>query len=259
GYVGASLQIPGSSGLSWEVIAPRGKDSFLHRFLASPNGPGLHHVAVEVTSTAQVREAVRTEQAEPWKSPDDDIPGETIYLHPREAGRGFLWQINQVNGTASRDIEPFDDDVQTTLGIVDLNHLAHATTDRDDLAGWYARLFGGRTIWRSSGESRDAGFVTRVVEASTRQLRFEAIQPASPDSFIARFLDQRGEAMHHVTFQVGDWQRALDACRKQRVPIFGERSGIRDGARWTEAFIHPRYIGGVLVQLFWEERPGIWV
>lgn len=259
GYTGATLQIPGNSRISWEVIEPRGHDSFLHRFLASPHGPGLHHVAVDVASTAQAQEAIRTEQANPWKSTDDDIPGETIYLHPREGGRGFLWQINQVDGASSREIEPFEDDTPSTLGIVDLNHLAHATADRDDLAGWYARLFGGSTVWRSPGAGTQSGFVTRVVQARTRQLRFEAIQPSSPDSFVARFLGERGEAMHHVTFEVGDWQRALDACRKRHVPIFGERSGVRDGARWAEAFIHPRHVGGVLVQLFWEERPGIWI
>ena len=65
--------------------------------------------------------------------------------------------------------------------------------------------------------------------------------------------------MHHVAFQVADWQRALDACVFHDVPVFGVRDGVTDGALWHEAFIHPRFTGGVLVQFFWEERPGIWI
>jgi len=34
---------------------------------------------------------------------------------------------------------------------------------------------------------------------------------------------------------------------------------VKDGAAWKHTFIHPKHAGGVLVQLFWEERPGVWV
>jgi hypothetical protein len=43
------------------------------------------------------------------------------------------------------------------------------------------------------------------------------------------------------------------------VKPFGERSGEREGARWNEAFIHPRDTGGMLVQIFWQERPDTWI
>lgn len=261
GYFGANLEVPGRTLIGWEVIAPRGEDSYLHRFLAGPTGPGLHHVAIQIESASQAAEVIRGEGAEPWgyrePEPGDDGGRGMVYLHPRGGGRGFLWQMYA--GEPWHRGELFDDEETDTLGIIAVNHLAHATADRDELGDWYERMFGLHTVWRTPGDGREAGFRTRVLETPTEQIRFEMIEPAGEQSFIQQFLDSRGEGMHHVTFEVGDWDRALRACRAHGVPTFGERSGEREGARWSEALIHPRHTGGMLVQFFWQERPGIWI
>ena len=54
-------------------------------------------------------------------------------------------------------------------------------------------------------------------------------------------------------------QRALAACRHHGVHPFGEDEGTVDGARYREAFLHPRDTGGMLVQFVWEERRGSWL
>lgn len=260
GYFGANLEIPGRSGIGWELLAPRGADSYLHRFLNGPSGPGLHHVAIQIESARQAAEAIRAEGAEPWgyREPEGEEGGRgMVYLHPRSGGRGFLWQMYA--GEPWHRAEPFEDDASDTLGVVAVNHLAHATADRDELGDWYERVFGLRTVWRSPGDGLQSGFQTRVLETPTEQIRFEVISPVGEHSFIQKFLDTHGEGMHHVTLEVGDWERALRACRLHGIPTFGERSGEREGARWSEAFIHPRHTGGMLVQFFWQERPGTWI
>jgi len=261
GYFGVNLEIPGTSNLGWELLAPRGADSYLHRFLAGPTGPGLHHVALQVESTTQAAAVIRAEGLEPWghrpeEEGTDDGRG-VIYLHPRGGGRGFLWQMYA--GDSWYTAQPFEDERSDTLGIIAVNHLAHATRDRHELGRWYERVFGMRTVWESPGNGEESGFRTRVLEAQGGQLRFEAIEPSRDTSFIAKYLDARGETMHHVTFEVRDFEQAIAACEAQKVPTFGSRSGVRDGARWAEAFIHPKHTGGMLVQFFWQERPGIWV
>jgi methylmalonyl-CoA epimerase len=259
GYFGANLEIPGRSAIGWELIAPRGEDSYLHRFLAGPFGAGLHHVAIQIESAVQAAEVIRAEGMEPWgyRVPEPgDIRG-VAYLHPRSGGRGLLWQLYA--GEPWHTGEPFEDDATDTLGIIAVNHLAHATRDRDELAGWYERIFGCRTVWLSPGDGLESGFRTRVMETATEQIRFEMIEPAGDKSFIAKYLDTRGEGMHHITFEVGDWSRALAACSVHGINPFGERSGERNGARWSEAFIHPRDTGGMLVQIFWQEQPDTWI
>ncbi len=260
GYFSASFGVPGRSALGWEVLAPNGPDSYLHRFLNGASGPGLHHVALRVRSVQQVAEAIRAEGMEPWgyrERDEEDREGGVIYIHPRSGGHGFLFQM--YSGDPWHEGHVFEDEGEHTLGIIAVNHLSHAHPDRDELAGFYERLFGMKTIYTSPGDGLESGFKTRVLETTTEQLRFEMIQPAGPTSFVQKFLDARGPSMHHVTFEVGDWERAVSACAHHAIPIFGERTGETNGAQWKEAFIHPKHTGGMLVQFFWQERPGIWI
>lgn len=187
----------------------------------------------------------------------------TIYIHPHAGGHGFLYQL--FAGPAWHRAEPFTDDREHTLGIIAVNHLSHAHPSRDELGSWYERVFGLETFHRSPSTVEGAdgapgpGFSTQVLETPTRQLRWEILEPAGPDSFVQQFIDRRGPAMHHIAFEVGDWDRAVAACAHNDVPTFGERSGETNGVPWREAFIHPRDTGGVLTQFFWQAQPNIWI
>lgn len=259
GYVGAHLDIPGGSALGWEVIAPSGPGSYLHRFLTGPAGPGLHHLAVLVRDAAQAAEALRQEGIEPWGYREPEAGGADggFYIRAREGGNGVLYQLY---AEQERPLtEPFADAGEHTLGVIAVNHVSHADASRALLGDWYERVFGLATIYESPGDGLETGFLTRVLEPPSRQLRFEVLQPATTASFVQRFLERRGPGLHHVTFEVGEWERAVAACAHHGVPFFGERFGETDGVPWREAFIHPRHTGGVLVQFFWQAAPGFWI
>jgi len=65
---------------------------------------------------------------------------------------------------------------------------------------------------------------------------------------VARFVDKRGEGIHHLTLEVDDVQATLDRLRARGVPMLDESP--RTGAGGTRvAFLHPRASGGVLVEL----------
>jgi methylmalonyl-CoA/ethylmalonyl-CoA epimerase len=115
-----------------------------------------------------------------------------------------------------------------------------------------------REIWRTP-ENEHPDMADLVLEIPGQETFWEIIQPVGEESFIERFLERRGPSIHHVTFQVSDWDRAVSACEQHKAPLFDENSGVTDGARWRDAFIHPRHTGGMLVQLFWEESPGVWI
>ena len=245
------LAIPGSSRIGWELMEPEGAASFLHRFLEGPRGPGLHHLAIRVESLDAARASIRELGAEPWGDESD-----MTYLHPTSGGQGLLFQFFE--GDDWYQIEPFEDDGEHTLGIIAVNHLAHAHRDRDELGDWYERTLGFETFWRAP-EGEQGEFSTRVLEAPTKQMRVEVIAPTREDSFIQRFLDQRGPGAHHLTVEVGDWDRAVAALAYHELPTFGERDGETDGVPWREAFIHPKATGGVLLQFFWQAEPGYWI
>ena len=259
GYRGTNFLVPGTSGIGWELLAPTRQDSFVQRFLESPLGPGLHHVAMQVDSVGEAVRALQAAAIEPWGAPNPaNNDWHEVFIHPRD-GHGFLFQFTSVHAEPWHEAPPphTAGDAGPTLGIAAINHLSHAHPRREELAAWYERVLGMSGIYAADGT--DGPFATAVLESPTGQMRWEVLQPYGDDSFVQRFLENRGPSMHHVTFQVGDWQRAVDACAHHGVPMFGERRGITDGARWTEGFIHPQHTGGVLIQLFWEEQPGIWI
>ncbi len=260
-HQGVTLDVPGTSDIGWEVLAPFGEDSYIQRFLDGPNGPGFHHVAMEVTSVADAITELGALGIELWppRSADDGPPGET-YIHPRMGGHGFLFQFfsrEEDSWGRPGSTEPVPD-VEHSLGITAINHLSHAHPAADDLVEWYEGVLGWDAFYRSPGGER-SDFSTRVLETATRQMRWEILEPLGDDSFVQRFIEARGPAIHHVAFEVGDWDRAVAACEHHGVPTFGEREGVTDGATWREAFIHPRHTGGFLAQFFWQERSGIWI
>jgi methylmalonyl-CoA/ethylmalonyl-CoA epimerase len=78
--------------------------------------------------------------------------------------------------------------------------------------------------------------------------RIELVEPASPDSPISGFLDQRGEGLHHIAWQVDDCERALAHLRERGVRLID--AAPRAGAHGTRiAFLHPKSTGGVLMEL----------
>ena len=78
--------------------------------------------------------------------------------------------------------------------------------------------------------------------------RLELLEPCGPDSPLARFLERRGEGLHHVCFRAPDLREALGRLAESGIsPI---PPGIRPGAEDRQvAFLHPRDCGGVLVEL----------
>ena len=84
------------------------------------------------------------------------------------------------------------------------------------------------------------------------EARVELLEPTDPDSTVARFLDRRGEGIHHVCFRVDDIDAALRRLGERGIEPVGEAP--RPGAQGCRvAFLHPRDTGGILVEL--SERP----
>ena len=78
--------------------------------------------------------------------------------------------------------------------------------------------------------------------------RVELISPTTPDSGVARFLDKRGEGLHHLCIEVEDLDAALAALRAAGAPLIDEAP--RPGAGGARvAFVHPRGMRGVLTEL----------
>jgi methylmalonyl-CoA/ethylmalonyl-CoA epimerase len=83
--------------------------------------------------------------------------------------------------------------------------------------------------------------------------RIEVLEPAGADSFLHRFLAQRGEGIHHVTFKVPSLEAACERARARGYEVVG-RNESRPS--WKEAFLHPRQALGIVVQFAESAAPG---
>jgi LAO/AO transport system kinase len=77
--------------------------------------------------------------------------------------------------------------------------------------------------------------------------RIELLEPAGPDSVIAKFLQTRGEGLHHVALRVPDLQAAVERLRASGARILNEPRAGAGGHLYT--FVHPSSTGGVLLEL----------
>jgi methylmalonyl-CoA/ethylmalonyl-CoA epimerase len=260
GCRGARFSVPGSWGQTWEVLAPSGEDSPIQAALDANGGrPGFHHVAAEVPDLDSARAELEGLGITPVQGSGKWIEASlSPPQHPgvpwRLRGPGSLALCGDEDAVPAEAAEPGT----PTLGIVAVDHVCQAFWDRDELARWYAGLAGFSQVWRTPiDEHPDMADLVLNIPGSA--MCWEIIMPRGEDSFIDRFLARSGAGVHHVTFQVADWDRALEACEHHETPTFDEEEGVTDGARWKHTFIHPKHAGGVLVQLFWEERLGVWV
>jgi len=76
-------------------------------------------------------------------------------------------------------------------------------------------------------------------------MKIELIEPLEDTGFLPKFLAERGEGVHHLTFKVTDIQSKLRELRARGIePVHVLLEGP-----WLEAFIHPRQAHGCLIQL----------
>jgi methylmalonyl-CoA/ethylmalonyl-CoA epimerase len=78
--------------------------------------------------------------------------------------------------------------------------------------------------------------------------RIELICPTTEDSGVARFLNKRGEGLHHICIEVEDIDASLAQLKAQGAPLIDDSPKPGAGGARV-AFIHPRGTGGVLIEL----------
>ena len=80
------------------------------------------------------------------------------------------------------------------------------------------------------------------------EVEIELLEPTSPDSTVGRFLERRGEGIHHLSFFVPDLEAALARAEAQGLELIDRTP--REGSFGTRiAFLHPRTMRGVLIEL----------
>ncbi len=136
--------------------------------------------------------------------------------------------------------------MESMLGEID--HVAIAVRDLDAAIAWYEEVFGATVEHRETVESDGVAEALIRVADSYIQL----LTPIRDDSPVAKYLEKKGEGLHHVGYRVANCARALEAVKASGGRLIDDAP--RPGSRGTiVAFVHPKTSFGTLIELV-EER-----
>jgi methylmalonyl-CoA epimerase len=128
--------------------------------------------------------------------------------------------------------------------LLNLDHVGIAVADLDAALDGYRERYGVEPLYREVVEAQGVEEAMIPIGGSFVQL----LQPLAPDTPVGRFLENRGEGLHHVAFMVASIEIALAHLRDEGARLVDEEP--RPGGRGARiAFVHPADLGGTLIEL----------
>jgi methylmalonyl-CoA/ethylmalonyl-CoA epimerase len=145
--------------------------------------------------------------------------------------------------------------VEAVLSRID--HVGIACRNLDAKIAFYESVFGLTVASTEVNESqgvREA--MLHVSDGPMGASWIQLLEPTGPDTPVGKFLERRGEGLHHVGYGVANITAALEAIGASGVRLVDERP--RHGSMGASiAFLHPADLGGVLTELVQApEQPG---
>jgi methylmalonyl-CoA/ethylmalonyl-CoA epimerase len=136
-----------------------------------------------------------------------------------------------------------------------IDHVGIACRDLETKIAFYESTMGLTVVSQEVNESqgvREA--MLQVADGPAGGSYVQLLEPLSPDTPVGRFLERRGEGVHHVGYGVADITAALASIGASGVRLIDERP--RHGSMGASiAFLHPADVGGVLTELVQAQNP----
>jgi methylmalonyl-CoA/ethylmalonyl-CoA epimerase len=124
-----------------------------------------------------------------------------------------------------------------------VHHIGIAVKDLKESAALYERLLGVKPHI----EEAPCQQVTEAVFKLGEGVEIDLVEPMGPESTVAKFLESRGEGLHHIAFEVDDIDAELKSMEDKGVRLIDKEG--REGVAGRIGFLHPKSVSGVLVEL----------
>ncbi len=128
----------------------------------------------------------------------------------------------------------------------DIDHIAVVVRKIEDRLPFYTEVLGFRL--KNLEEVPHMFVRVAVLESEKGTTHIELVEPTSSDSGVARFLEKKGETIHHLCFLVSDLQQELTRLMNSGIKLIDESPRPGEGGSLV-AFLHPQSCGGVLIEL----------
>ena len=128
---------------------------------------------------------------------------------------------------------------------VSIHHIAIAVHDLEAALAFYRDALGLEVTQRR--EVPEEGVEIAFLPAGEGEI--ELLRPLDPEGGVARFLEKRGEGLHHICLRVDDIEAAMERLRAAGATLLSSEPRVgADGTRYV--FIHPKSAHGVLLELY---------
>lgn len=125
-----------------------------------------------------------------------------------------------------------------------ISHIGIAVNSLDETLPFYRDMLGMAFL----GIEEVAGQKVKVAMLEIGESKIELLEPTSPDSPVARFLEKNGPGIHHVAYEVADINSAIERLEREGARMIDRTP--RNGAHGASiAFVHPKSSNGVLTEL----------
>jgi LAO/AO transport system kinase len=158
-------------------------------------------------------------------------------------GKGIAELLAVVQGHALHDAQG----MAMRNRSITIDHLGIAVPNLDSALAFYQTL--GLTVTHRETVATER---VHVAMLPTGESRIELLEPAAPDSPIAKFLEKRGPGLHHVALKVPDLAAAVERLRASGARLLNEPRTGAGGHLYV--FVHPASTGGVLLELIQENE-----
>ena len=130
-----------------------------------------------------------------------------------------------------------------------IEHIGIAVKDMASANDLFRKLLGAENYKVESVESEgvDTSFF-RIGES-----KIELLQASNPDSAIAKFIEKRGEGIHHIAFEVEDIYAEMERLKGEGFTLLNTEPKLGADNKLV-CFLHPKSSNGVLVELTQERR-----
>ncbi|WP_163410021.1 methylmalonyl-CoA epimerase [Flavobacterium ajazii] len=130
-----------------------------------------------------------------------------------------------------------------------IEHIGIAVKNMDDANVLFEKLLSVASYKTETVETEKV--VTSFFQTGTNKI--ELLMATDPESPIAKFLEKKGEGIHHIAFDVDDIFREIERLKKEGFVLINDVP--KKGAdNKLVVFLHPKNINGVLVELCQEIR-----
>ncbi len=127
-----------------------------------------------------------------------------------------------------------------------IDHLGIAVRSLDDALQFYEQQLGFSVSLRETVEQEKV----KVAMLPAGGPRIELLEATGPDSVIAKFIEKRGEGIHHVALKVTDLAATVQRLKSKGARLLNDPRPGAGGHLYV--FVHPASTGGVLLELIQE-------